>query len=54
MTPATHRYIRYGAPYYYYIYMRTRDIYMRTRAREVLFSSYPLLSNFEKPNIYPI
>lgn len=49
MTPATHRYIRYGAPYYYYIY-----IYMRTRAREVLFSSYPLLSNFEKPNIYPI
>lgn len=45
MTPATHRYIRYGAPYY---------IYMRTRAREVLFSSYPLLSNFEKPNIYPI
>lgn len=46
MTPATHRYIRYGAPYY--------TIYMRTRAREVLFSSYPLLSNFEKPNIYPI
>ena len=47
MTPATHRYIRYGAPYYYYIYMRTR-------AREVLFSSYPLLSYFEKPNIYTI
>lgn len=46
MTPATHRHIRYGAPYYY--------LYMRTRAREVLFSSYPLLSNFEKPNIYPI